>query len=129
MRSTGGEQVKALSIQQPWAWLIVNGHKPVENRRWKTGYQGPLAIHAGKQFDRLGYDFVKSSFPDIEMPEPEAFERGGMVGTVEMTGCVTSSDNRFFFGPYGFILENARPCRFVPMIGKLSFFEVELEIS
>lgn len=120
--------MKALSIQQPWAWLIVNGFKRVENRRWKTGYKGPLAIHAGKKFDNRGYDFVRSAFPDIALPGPKAFERGGIVGTAEMTGCVTSSDDRFFEGPYGFTLKNAKPCRLIPMIGKLSFFEVELEV-
>ena len=121
--------MKALSIQQPWAWLIVNGHKRIENRRWKAVYKGSLAIHAGKAFDRIGYAFVRSAFPDIALPEPEEFERGGIVGTAEMTGCVTSSDDRFFDGPYGFSLANAKPCRFFPVGGKLSFFEVELEVS
>lgn len=31
----------ALSVQQPWAWLIVWGLKPVENRTWPTA--GPRA--------------------------------------------------------------------------------------
>ena len=30
----------ALSIRQPWAWLIVNGYKDIENRDWKTHYRG-----------------------------------------------------------------------------------------
>ena len=37
---------KALSIQQPWAWLIVNDHKDIENRDWRTHYRGPVLIHA-----------------------------------------------------------------------------------
>jgi ASCH domain-containing protein len=28
--------MKALSVRQPWAWLIVNGYKEVENRDWAT---------------------------------------------------------------------------------------------
>lgn len=46
--------MKAITIRQPWASLIVsldqNGRplKSVETRSWKTGYRGPLAIHAGK---------------------------------------------------------------------------------
>ena len=39
--------MKALSVHQPYAWLIVHGHKPVENRGWATPYRGRLAIHAG----------------------------------------------------------------------------------
>lgn len=27
--------MKALSIRQPWAWLIANGHKDIENRTWQ----------------------------------------------------------------------------------------------
>jgi len=32
--------MKALSILQPWAWLVVNGHKDIENRTWGTGFRG-----------------------------------------------------------------------------------------
>ncbi len=43
--------MKALSIMQPWAWLIVNGHKDIENRNWPTRFRGPVYIHAGKKID------------------------------------------------------------------------------
>lgn len=39
--------MKALSIRQPWASLILAGHKTVENRVWNTGYRGPIIVHAG----------------------------------------------------------------------------------
>lgn len=26
------ESLPTLTIRQPWAWLIVNGHKDIENR-------------------------------------------------------------------------------------------------
>ncbi|WP_245839042.1 ASCH domain-containing protein [Yersinia kristensenii] len=38
--------MKALSIRQPWAWLIVNGYKDIENRTWNTKCRGPVLIHA-----------------------------------------------------------------------------------
>ena len=40
--------MKALTINQPYASLIADGLKWVENRTWYTGYRGRLAIHAGK---------------------------------------------------------------------------------
>ena len=43
---------KCLSVRQPWAWLIVHGHKPLENRSWATSYRGPLLIHAAKGMTR-----------------------------------------------------------------------------
>lgn len=39
--------MKALTISQPFASLIADGEKWVENRSWLTSYRGPLAIHAG----------------------------------------------------------------------------------
>ena len=41
--------MKALSLHQPWAWLVATGQKHYETRSWGTPYRGPLAIHAGKE--------------------------------------------------------------------------------
>ena len=68
--------MKALSIRQPWAWLIVHGHKDIENRTWTTSFRGRLLVHAGKSFDKEGYRWVESHM-DVAMPKPEQFERGG----------------------------------------------------
>ncbi|WP_437224958.1 ASCH domain-containing protein [Planctomicrobium sp. SH661] len=40
--------MKALTISQPFASLIADGTKFVENRKWECLYRGKLAIHAGK---------------------------------------------------------------------------------
>ncbi|WP_229215634.1 ASCH domain-containing protein [Duganella sp. CY15W] len=40
--------MKALSIRQPWAWLIVNGYKDIENRSWSTNVRGKVLVHASK---------------------------------------------------------------------------------
>jgi hypothetical protein len=37
---------KALSIQQPFAHLILTGRKRLENRTWSTPYRDCLWIHA-----------------------------------------------------------------------------------
>lgn len=42
-------KIKALTIHQPWAWLIASGHKRFETRGWQTRYRGPLVIHAAKR--------------------------------------------------------------------------------
>lgn len=36
--------MKAISIKQPWAKLIAQGHKTVEVRSWQTSYRGDLLI-------------------------------------------------------------------------------------
>lgn len=38
--------MKVLTIQEPWASLLVLGHKKIETRSWATKYRGPLLIHA-----------------------------------------------------------------------------------
>ena len=38
--------LKVIVVRQPWAWLIVNGFKDIENRSWKTRHRGPLLIQA-----------------------------------------------------------------------------------
>jgi hypothetical protein len=40
--------MKALSLIQPWASLIVLGEKRIETRSWPTRHRGHLAIHANK---------------------------------------------------------------------------------
>ncbi len=46
--------MKAISIKQPWASLIITFpfNKDVENRTWKTNYRGDLLIHASKIQDK-----------------------------------------------------------------------------
>lgn len=116
----------ALSIQQPWAWLIVNGIKTIENRNWKPFFRGPFYIHAGKKFDRDGYAFVQMNFPEINMPGPNDFELGGLVGKAELVDVVTESDDPWFMGKYGLVLKNAETIPLIPLRGAQGFFKFEL---
>lgn len=131
----GGEIIKmttdpmrALSIKQPWAWLIANGYKDIENRSWKTKRRGWFFVHASKRIDMAGYFWVKTNFPDIPLPSLGKLQSmtGGIVGGANITDCVESSDSPWFQGKYGFTLTtpvafNLRPCK-----GKLSFFQPDL---
>lgn len=119
-----------LSVRQPWAWLIVNGHKPVENRSWSTGFRGLLLIHAGKTLDPSYLDEVQQSllleFGDAapRLPAFDALERGGIVGQAVVTDCVREHSSRYFTGPWGFVLARATPLPFVPFRGQQGFFNV-----
>jgi hypothetical protein len=42
--------MKALTLTQPWATLVVLRAKHIETRSWRTPYRGVLAIHAAKTF-------------------------------------------------------------------------------
>lgn len=123
--------MKALSIKQPWAWLIANGHKGVENRNWNTKYRGEFLIHASKSFDNQGYDWVKDAFPLIDMPDKKDFETGGIVGSARIIGVVHENEKHllckddypWFFGEYGFVLDGQKPLKMKPCKGALGFFK------
>lgn len=136
--------MKALSIRQPWASLIVDCGKDIENRTWSTNYRGPVLIHAGKAHDQddyeSAYNFTRGhpvTLPIEWMMSDEGSDRnhidwmddelprGGIIGIAEITDCVSQSDSPWFMGPYGFVLRNARPLDFFACPGKLSFFEVD----
>jgi hypothetical protein len=71
--------MKAISIRQPWAWLIVNGMKDIENRTWKTNYRGQLFIHASSKFDNRPLPEIEDQYR-IKLPPIDELRRGGIVG-------------------------------------------------
>ena len=114
--------MKALSIMQPWAWLIAAGHKDIENRTWRTEYRGPVLIHAGKRIDP-NYEEDGTFYwewPDIT--QPDSFGLGGVIGEAEIVDCVSDSLSPWFHGPYGFVIRNARLLPFQRCRGQLGFF-------
>lgn len=114
----------ALSIRQPWAWLIVNGYKDIENRGWATAYRGRFYVHAPATFDSEGYQWVRYHFPAVPLPAPASFRRGGLVGSAELIDIVTESGSPWFCGSVGFVLSDAKPRPFVQYDGKQGFFRV-----
>lgn len=130
---------KAISIMQPWAWLIIHAGNDIENRTWRRAFTGDVMVHAGLKMDKEADQLLLSGFhPVTHEPAPALSERyrvakgaghvhqGGIVGEVEITGCRTSSLSDWFVGPYGFTLTNPRERPFLPCKGALSFFVVEM---
>lgn len=119
----------ALSIRQPWAWLILNGAKDIENRDWKTNFRGRVLLHVGKVMTRSEYEdglnhLLFYGGPHIDLPPMDQLVRGGVVGAVDIVDCVEHSESPWFFGPFGFVLRNPTPMPFMPWKGKLGFFNV-----
>jgi len=121
----------ALSIRQPWAWLILHAGKDIENRDWKTPFRGRCLIHASKNCNKAEYsnaiDFLVDRGLDhilATMPAIDQFERGGIVGAVDIVDCTDATDSPWFVGDFGFVLRNPKPLPFVPWKGRLGFFNV-----
>lgn len=118
--------MKALSIRQPWAWLIAHGHKPVENRTRPTQHRGDTLIHAGQLFDHEGLASVLAAFPQLRGVLPQQYSLGGIVGHAQLVNSVTASSSPWFTGPHGFVFYAPRPLPFVPLRGQLGFFDVDM---
>ena len=120
--------MKALSIRQPWAWLILNAGKDIENRDWPTPYRGRFLIHASKGMTHDEYWNGAETLLDIRkdmlLPPFSELQRGGIVGSVSLVDCVRRSESPWFFGEYGFLLRDPAPVPFRPFKGMLGFFEV-----
>lgn len=89
--------MKAITVWQPWASLLVSGQKKYETRSWATSYRGPIAIHAAKRpvrrtIDALatenGWDTLErfeSLFPGPG--ELVQLSTGAIVGKAILTRC------------------------------------------
>ena len=117
--------MKVLVVRQPWAWLIVNGYKDIENRSWGTKYRGPLLIQASANLPS------KSEFENsVALARkkgvtalPDDFEKGGIVGMVQVNGCVENSRSKWFEGPVGWVLSKPKKLKFTPLKGRLGLFD------
>lgn len=148
--------MQALSIKQPWAWLICAGYKDVENRNWKAGrdslnrlymtrrladhsasYPFRIYVHTGKGRDINAINIILNCEIDLHhdafhtvymMESDDLWALGAIIGEVDITDCVTESSSPWFIGKYGFVLAN--PVLYekpIPYKGQLGFFEVDLK--
>ncbi len=128
----------ALSLKQPWATLLVHGHKSIEVRNWSTAQRGRILIHAARVSDERpeGWNLVPPAL------KAAATLCGGIVGAGDLTECrpyrtldafVLDCDRHLndpsWFKPpalYGFVFANVAPLSFQPYSGWMRFFPVEL---
>lgn len=118
--------MKAISIRQPWASLIVAGIKDIENRSWTTAYRGKVLVHASKKIDKKAMKLVAKMGLGPNFIKTMEQYTGGIIGEIEIVDCVKKSDSQWFEGPFGFVLKNAKPMEFLPLLGQLGLFEVKM---
>lgn len=136
---------KALSIRQPWAFLIAAGIKDVENRSWPTKYRGRFFIHASKIYDKKAFipSFVNLG-QRIDMllkaiiNYDDKLPAGAVIGEASLVDCKYRfpDENDDLYSPwarsgmYGFIIKD--PVLYkepIPCKGKLKIFSLELEVN
>jgi hypothetical protein len=118
--------MKALSIRQPWAWLIIHGGKDIENRTWHTKFRGRFLVHASKTLTGAEFVRVTKFCEERGLPVPNVCEmhRGGIIGSVELVDSVEHSTSPWYMGDKGFVLRDPKPLPFNPYPGRLQFFDV-----
>jgi hypothetical protein len=124
----------ALSLRQPWAWLVANGYKDIENRNWKINHRGPCLIHASKGLTNKEYQEVlawlrEHGFQKLiyGLPFFPFIERGGIVGVMTLGAEIKDTESPWYFGPHGYEVTAARPLPFKPCKGRLGFFPCNYE--
>lgn len=100
--------MKALTIKQPWATLIVDGYKMYEFRSWKTNYRGKILIHAGKSLEKE----QDKKFKCYNL----CHEFGAIVGEAILTDCILvdeefqeklEKENKLVYGNSGHVTKYA----------------------
>lgn len=125
--------MRALSLTQPWAWLVVHGGKHVENRLWNTKFRGRFVIHAARAMTAEQYECAKILALRVggteltgRMPPPGELERGGIVGVAELVHVLfpvlEPTEPWHLPGQFGFVLTDVEPVRFHPCKGSLGFW-------
>ena len=90
--------MKAISIKQPWAYLIASGIKDIENRTWKCPqkYIGKrVLIHASKiQYETPMYLLTDEQYDSIKQEKRieinNSLEYGCIIGSIEIVDCVVN---------------------------------------
>ncbi|MDR0535181.1 MAG: ASCH domain-containing protein [Puniceicoccales bacterium] len=117
------QSLPALAIRQPYAWLVVNGIKDIENRSRRTHHRGKVLIHASLNEDLLFDDSLAALSIRAGIELPESYDIGGIVGVAEIVGCERRHESDWKNpSSWGWVLANARPLPFRPCKGALGFF-------
>lgn len=125
----------ALTIRQPWAFLTLEGEKPIEWRSWATKYRGELIITAATRRPRNGCVILN------DMPvSQDKFICGAAIGLVNLVDCrpFTRDDLKAAWmedwpeeepvSGYAWVLENARKIEPVPVKGRERLWKIDIPV-
>lgn len=122
------ENMKALSLKQPFAELILQGRKRIELRKWNTHFRGDFLIHSSKASDKMAMKkFGFSNLPcgfilgKVKLVEVKKYKNKKEHEKDKNLHLASSS-----WGDYGFVLENPVRIEKISAKGSLNFWNFEL---
>jgi hypothetical protein len=134
--------IYALSGNAEWFWLLAKGWKDIENRPWnltnklmvpkELTFPARIYLHASKTpASDQDIDFILDMLTPEQQDEFDSVGwerlRGKIIGEVTITGQVIKSASRWFFGKYGFLVQDPvlyDRDKHTPYSGRLGFFKV-----
>lgn len=123
------DQLRALSVRQPWAHAIVHCGKDVENRSRRLGHRGWTLIHASaadsEEEWKAALAFMRSQRVAPGMVyhpsrTREEMRHGGIVGIARIVDSVSASPSPWWMGPCGLVIDRAHQLPFVPCKGTVA---------
>ena len=140
--------MKTITIKQPWASLIIDGIKDIENRTWPTKFRGRVLVHSAESPAKgLPSEFLNGIqyaqvFTKNKLDSLNGLN-GYILGSVDIVDCVINHPSIWAektkeikdvdgnvvheFKIYNWVLAN--PIKFlepIPAKGKLSFWDFDL---
>lgn len=122
--------MKAITLKEPWASLVVNGYKTYEFRSRKTNFRGKILIHAAKCCDKNNIDRFKSYNLDYGV--------GEIIGEAEIVDCIKVTEplrkhlleldnvvykESGYKETYAYVIKNAKKYdKYIPCKGNLSIW-------
>lgn len=141
-------EIRGLTIHQPWAFAVACATKRIENRAWRyePTYRGWIAIHAGastgRRDDREYAIGLVSRLADIpvDIVEHATQVRSAVIGIARLADvCSASVDTPdlvcecgpwAFPGQLHFLLADVRPLvREIPCKGALNFWRLPEDVD
>ncbi len=113
-----------LTLRSPWASAIAELGKDVENRVWRTGYRGPIAVHAGQGVDVTAPASVTEALK-------RRLPRGHIVAVADLCDVVRDSASEWAReGHFHWLLNGVRVLvQPIPCTGRQGLFRLPVEVE
>lgn len=140
--------IPVISIRQPWASLIVEGPKAIENRPRRWHHRGLTLIHASsslapRELDdarwliqhRLGFRPEEQAQAQKVLDKAALLPLGGIIGAMQITGCLEvetipeDARDPWMVGPFALTLAKAQHLPFVLVPGRLGLWRFDYPTS
>jgi hypothetical protein len=108
--------MKVLTIQEPYATMILEGKKTIETRTWKTNFRGLILLHTSKN--------PKSKLSGKIFAVAKIVDCKPMIKKDEVKACC-----EIYPRAYSWFLEEIRPTELKEVKGSLGLWELDCELK